>query len=94
MNYKIIGLVLLPLVVASISLYFFQVGRVDALSWQIKQEGFSQGELGKFATNIKSQVATAESIDLMENNEALSGFVKVEQIAYLPIKPALLVKGN
>ena len=94
MNYKVIGLVLLPLVIASASLYFFQVSQVDVLSWQIKQEGFSQGELGKFATIIKSQVATAESLDLMENNELLSGFVKVEQIAYLPIKPALLVKGN
>ncbi|MCG2689790.1 hypothetical protein L6252_00705 [Candidatus Parcubacteria bacterium] len=94
MNYKVIGLVLLPLVVASVALYFFQVSKVDVLSWQIKQEGFSQGELGKFATSIKSQVATAESLDLMENNELLSGFVKVEQIAYLPIKPALLVQGN
>jgi len=94
MNYKVIGLVLLPLVITSASFYFFQVSRVDALSWQIKQEGFSQGELGRFATSIKSQVATAESIDLMENNELLSGFVKVEQIAYLPIRPALLVKSD
>ncbi|OIO46047.1 hypothetical protein COX24_02755 [bacterium (Candidatus Gribaldobacteria) CG23_combo_of_CG06-09_8_20_14_all_37_87_8] len=94
MPYKRISLILFSLTLFLVILYFFQVSQVDVLSWQIKQEGFSQGELGKFTTSIKSQVATAESLDLMENNELLSGFVKVEQIVYLPIKPALLVQGN